>query len=113
MHVEVVGCGQHLLQKLRVTIGMTHAESGNVRVLDIGCGANLIYPLLGSSMHGWAFVAADITHVAITWALSNLRANPHLEPLIEVRNVAPRKPGDVSAGTCPILPAKEPPVGPS
>ncbi|CAL8465344.1 g4879 [Coccomyxa elongata] len=78
-------------------------ESSNVRVLDVGCGANLIYPLLGSSMHGWAFVSTDITDVAITWAHSNLRANSHLEPLIEVRNVASTKPGDTSAGI--LLPA--------
>lgn len=65
-----------------------HAESGDVRVLDIGCGANLIYPLLGSAMHGWSFVAADITDVAVTWARANLRANPQLEALIEVRDVA-------------------------
>lgn len=27
-----------------------------VRGLDIGTGANCIYPLLGASMHGWHFV---------------------------------------------------------
>lgn len=52
--------------------------------LDIGCGANLIYPLLGAAQHGWRFVGADITDVAIAGARANLASNPHLAPLIEV-----------------------------
>lgn len=52
--------------------------------LDIGCGANLIYPLLGAAQHGWRFVAADITDIAIAGAAANLASNPHLAPLIEV-----------------------------
>ena len=104
MNPHAVGCAQHILQWFQASTGLTHAESSHVRVLDIGCGANLIYPLLGSSMHGWSFVAADVTDVAITWAHRNLRANPHLESLIEVRNVAPTKPGDASGGTFPIFP---------
>ncbi len=52
--------------------------------LDIGCGANLIYPLLGAAQHGWRFVAADITDVAIAGGRANAAANLHLAPLIEV-----------------------------
>lgn len=58
-------------------------------MLDIGCGANLIYPLLGAATHGWRFVAADNADVAVKWAARNLRANPSLQPLIQVRHVAP------------------------
>ena len=36
-------------------------------------------------MHGWAFVAADVTAPALEWAGKNCAANPHLAPLIEVR----------------------------
>ena len=61
------------------------ARGSGVRVLDIGCGANLIYPLLGAAMHGWAFVGADVTEAALEWAARNRAANPHLAPLIEVR----------------------------
>ena len=62
-------------------------SAGPVRGLDIGCGANLIYPLLGAAMNGWAFVAADVTPVAVEWARRNAAANPHLAPLLEVRHV--------------------------
>jgi len=58
-----------------------------VRGLDIGCGANLIYPLLGAATNGWAFVAADVTPVAVEWARRNAAANPHLAPLLDVRHV--------------------------
>lgn len=56
-------------------------------MLDIGCGANLIYPLLGAAMHGWRFVGVDITDTAIEWARKNAAANPQLAHLLEIRRV--------------------------
>ena len=53
--------------------------------LDIGCGANCIYPLLAAALNQWRFVGADITDVAITWATRNVEANPQLSELIEIR----------------------------
>ena len=53
--------------------------------VDVGCGANLIYPLLGAAIYRWQFVATDITDVAIQWAQRNADSNPQLAPLIEVR----------------------------
>ena len=36
---------------------LTKERAGDaVRVLDVGCGANLIYPLLGAALRGWRFV---------------------------------------------------------
>jgi hypothetical protein len=62
-----------------------------VRGLDIGCGANLVYPLLGAAMLGWHFVGVDVTPVALEWARLNREANPALSGLIEVRG-APMQP---------------------
>ncbi|KAJ7533205.1 hypothetical protein O6H91_13G037600 [Diphasiastrum complanatum] len=53
--------------------------------LDIGTGANCIYPLLGASLNGWSFVGTDITPVALGWALKNVQANPSIAELITVR----------------------------
>ena len=39
-----------------------------VRVLDIGTGANCIYPLIGASEYGWSFVGAEIDPAALRWA---------------------------------------------
>lgn len=56
-----------------------------VNGLDVGCGANCIYPLLGAALNGWRFVGTDITDVAIEWAKKNVSSNPHLADLIEIR----------------------------
>ncbi|NOQ94163.1 MAG: 23S rRNA (adenine(1618)-N(6))-methyltransferase RlmF [Methylophaga sp.] len=37
----------------------------NIKVLDIGTGANLVYPLIGQSEYGWHFTGVDIDPVAI------------------------------------------------
>ena len=58
-----------------------------MRVLDVGCGANLIYPLLGAALRGWRFVGSDVTDAALEAAARNAAANPHLAPLIDLRRV--------------------------
>lgn len=60
-------------------------DPGTVRGLDVGCGANLIYPLLGAAACGWSFVGVDVTPVALTWAHRNRESNPQLAPRIAVR----------------------------
>lgn len=57
----------------------------NVKVLDIGTGANMVYPIIGNSEYGWSFVGSDIDPVAIESANAILKANPHLEGKIECR----------------------------
>ena len=54
-------------------------------VLDIGTGANCIYPLLGSSLLGWQFVASDVDKTALVAAAENVNQNAALKTLIEVR----------------------------
>jgi 23S rRNA (adenine1618-N6)-methyltransferase len=46
-----------------------------VRVLDIGTGANCIYPLLGHSDYRWHFVGSDIDPVALASAQAIVQAN--------------------------------------
>ncbi|XP_059647498.1 uncharacterized protein LOC132293869 isoform X2 [Cornus florida] len=60
---------------------------GVVRGFDIGTGANCIYPLLGASLLGWSFVGSDVTNVALEWAERNVKNNPHISELIEIRKV--------------------------
>ncbi len=57
----------------------------NVKVLDIGTGANLVYPIIGNSEYGWSFVGSDIDPKAIESAESIVKSNPHLEGKVEVR----------------------------
>ena len=66
-----------------------------IRVLDIGVGANCIYPLLGHSDYGWRFVGSDIDAAALTAANATVQAN-HLAAAIELRQQHNR--GQVFAG---------------
>ncbi len=56
-----------------------------VRVLDIGTGANCVYPLIGVHDYGWSFVGTDIDPVAVNAANQLVTANPALTGKIEVR----------------------------
>lgn len=46
-----------------------------VRVLDIGTGANVIYPLIGVSEYGWSFVGAEMDAEALRWAEKLVQSN--------------------------------------
>ena len=46
-----------------------------VRALDIGVGANCVYPLLGHSDYRWQFVGSDIDPVALASANAIVQAN--------------------------------------
>ena len=57
----------------------------SVRVLDIGTGANCIYPLIGASEYGWSFVGAEVDPTALRWAKKIVAANPSVAGLIDCR----------------------------
>jgi len=46
-----------------------------IKVLDIGTGANLVYPLIGQSEYGWQFSGCDIDPISIKSAQQISRAN--------------------------------------
>jgi len=56
-----------------------------IRLLDIGVGANAIYPLIGNREYGWRFVGADIDATALANAQQILHANAGLTASIELR----------------------------
>lgn len=57
----------------------------NVHALDIGTGANCIYPIIGSQSYGWKFTATDIDPVSVNTAKTICAANANLKPLIRVK----------------------------
>jgi 23S rRNA (adenine1618-N6)-methyltransferase len=57
----------------------------SIRVLDIGVGANAIYPIIGYREYGWHFVGADIDPIAIANAQQILDANTELSEVIKLR----------------------------
>ncbi len=56
-----------------------------VRVLDIGLGANAIYPIIGVIEYGWRFVGTDIDAIALKNCRRIIDANPVLARNVEVR----------------------------
>ncbi|PHJ23896.1 23s rrna methyltransferase [Cystoisospora suis] len=46
-----------------------------VRILDIGVGANCIYPLLGATEYGWSFVGTDVSERSLAVAQRNVDSN--------------------------------------
>ncbi len=40
-------------------------EGENIQGLDIGIGANCIYPIIGNTVYGWSFVGSDIDEKAL------------------------------------------------
>ncbi|MCM2336646.1 MAG: RlmF-related methyltransferase, partial [Pseudomonas sp.] len=56
-----------------------------VRALDVGVGANAIYPLVGHREYGWRFVGTDIDATALRAADAIVRANG-LAAAIELRH---------------------------
>ena len=66
--------------------GDQHIPRGwQIRVLDIGVGANGIYPLIGHGEYGWSFVGSDIHPAALTSLQQVLDANPDFSRHIELR----------------------------
>jgi len=60
--------------------------TGNqVKCLDIGVGANCIYPIIGHQEYGWTFVGSDIDPVAIKSASEIVEMNPSLKGNVELR----------------------------
>lgn len=57
----------------------------NVQGLDIGIGANCIYPILGNQVYGWSFVGTDIFEEAIESCEKIIQDNPQLIDFISLQ----------------------------
>lgn len=56
-----------------------------IKGLDIGIGANAVYPIIGNAEYGWSFVGSDIDQNAINSVKNIITENSSLEGQIEVR----------------------------
>lgn len=77
------------LHHLADLLGAAHdgviPKGPGLRGLDIGVGANCIYPLIGHHDYGWRFVGADIDAQSLDSAAAILAANPQYGDAIELR----------------------------
>lgn len=60
-------------------------QGSMVRALDIGVGANIIYPLIGHAEYGWQFLGSDIDATALASARSIIHSNSGLSNAIKLR----------------------------
>lgn len=87
----------HHMADLLATSNAGHVPKGrSVMVLDVGVGANAIYPIIGHRSYGWRFVGSDINPVATGSAQLIADANPVLKRAIECR--LQKNPDDIFVG---------------
>lgn len=75
----------YLADLLQSTFG-EHIDHKKVRVLDIGTGANCIYPILGYKSYAWHFVATESETPSVKVAKQIVNANKGLSNAIEIRH---------------------------
>lgn len=56
-----------------------------VKVLDLGIGANVIYPIIGVATYGWDFVGSEVDVVSLQTAQHIVSNNPHLKNKVTLR----------------------------
>jgi len=56
-----------------------------IKCLDIGVGANCVYPIIGIREYSWSFIGSDIDPVAIESGRKIIEMNPALKDKIELR----------------------------
>ena len=76
----------YLADLLAASDGGAIPRGAGVRVLDVGTGANLVYPLIGHAEYGWHFVGSDIERGALASAQAIIDANDGLTAAIELRH---------------------------
>src|SRR5690606_24928457 len=75
----------HVADLLAQSNGEKLQKGEDIKVLDIGTGANCIYPMLGNSIYNWNFVGSEIDEKALDSAQENLYANPQFRGKITLR----------------------------
>jgi 23S rRNA (adenine1618-N6)-methyltransferase len=65
--------------------GGTIPRGDRVRVLDLGVGANCIYPILGRAEYGWRFTGSDVDPAALAAAQKTVDRNPALVGGVDLR----------------------------
>jgi len=61
------------------------AQGAEIKVLDVGTGANLIYPIVGTRLFGWNFVGTEIEFQALSNAAEIIASNSRLVDKVALR----------------------------
>jgi len=61
------------------------AHGSKIVCLDIGVGANCIYPIIGRHEYGWTFIGSEIDDIALSSAENLIQNNELLRDKVELR----------------------------
>jgi 23S rRNA (adenine1618-N6)-methyltransferase len=75
----------YLADLLSQSNGGKSPKGAKIKVLDIGTGANLIYPILGNAIYDWRFVGSELNPKAIVSAQEIINYNPAFLDKTELR----------------------------
>jgi 23S rRNA (adenine1618-N6)-methyltransferase len=56
-----------------------------VKCVDIGVGANCVYPIIGIKEYDWSFIGSDVDPISIESAQKTIDSNENLQSKIELR----------------------------
>ncbi|RMQ96320.1 Ribosomal RNA large subunit methyltransferase F [Pseudomonas savastanoi pv. glycinea] len=65
-------------------------RGASIKALDVGTGANCVYPLIGHSDYGWQFLGSEIDTTAVAAATAIIKSN-NLSKAITLRQQSNRK----------------------
>jgi 23S rRNA (adenine1618-N6)-methyltransferase len=69
----------HYMADLLCASNYGNMPAGNaIQCLDVGVGANCVYPIIGVKEYGWSFIGSDIDPIAIESANTIINANANL-----------------------------------
>jgi 23S rRNA (adenine1618-N6)-methyltransferase len=86
----------HLADLLGRTHGGQIPTGLSIACLDVGAGANVIYPIIGTMEYGWTFVGSDIDELALESARAIIHQNSALTGKIGLRRQS--NPKDIFRG---------------
>lgn len=76
----------HYIADLLASVNDGEIPKGKaIKGLDVGVGANCVYPIIGRKEYGWSFIGSDIDAQAIKSANNIIRANPLLNNAVTCR----------------------------
>lgn len=75
----------YIADLLAATNGGVIPKGSSIKGLDIGVGANCVYPLLGNKIYGWQFVGSEIDTKALEHAQSIIDQNDPIADSIFLR----------------------------
>lgn len=57
----------------------------HIKCLDVGVGANCVYPIIGQYIYKWSFIGSEVNSKSAKWAKKIVQKNKHLSEKVDIR----------------------------